>query len=233
MGCYFCDSAGRGCKSVPPRYREPNRDHNSTVAADRADAATRLATRPALDRAEARKARSRLATRASRIQRACDGKSEAAAPSPAVRLARRTLCRDYRRPRDSRPRAGRDLEQNRRRIPGNGEIRPRHRRRTSRHRGLWRYPEDAPPCRERIVILDAAHTPALTPLLCKRYTLPTLLGARFRGIARAESTSNACFKARPARPTISNLVSCEPGVTISRRAIATISIRSDSASKAR
>src|SRR5208282_5624340 len=68
MGCHRRASARRARKSAPARYREPHHDHDRTVDPDCDDAATRMASDPALDRTEARQARSRLATRASRIQ---------------------------------------------------------------------------------------------------------------------------------------------------------------------
>src|SRR5208282_1545873 len=97
MGCDRRDSARRASQFDSARYRKPHRDHDPTVVPGCYDAATRMASDPALDCTETRQARSRLATRASRIQRACAGSSDATAPNPAVRIARRTLRGDRRR----------------------------------------------------------------------------------------------------------------------------------------
>src|SRR5208282_6139549 len=68
MGGHRRDSAGRAREYAPARYREPHHDRDPTVVPDCDYAATPLASDPPLDCTAARQARSRPATRASRIQ---------------------------------------------------------------------------------------------------------------------------------------------------------------------
>ena len=167
-------------ESAPARDREPHRDRDPTVVPDCDDAAARLASDPAPARTEARQARSRLATRASRIQRACDRNAEQQHRILLfVSLGERyvEIVADHETHALAPAGAWNKIVDE---FLINRESRPRRRRRPRCGRGLRLYPEDTPSRIERIVgepssarspvgpgsLLTRAHTPALMPQLC-------------------------------------------------------------------